>query len=228
MGKIGINGLPVLIKYGKGKRAFTAVNCFISLIQAGVNRLGDVFNITFLYNFLFYQFIGIDPVQRGPLSNLFVHLRLGKIGFVALIVSIAAITDHIDDNIFAELPAVIGSQLKHVHQGLRIFPMDVEDRRHEHFGDIGAIAGRPGIFGKSGIADLVVNHQMQGAAGAVTFQLRHVQGFGHNALSGKSGIPVDQKRQHLVQLLAGCDVLPGPGESFHHRIHRLQVAWIVH
>ena len=155
-------------------------------------------------------------------------MRLGEIGFIAFIVSITAITDHIDYDIFGKLPAVIGGQLNNVHEGLRIFPMDVEDRDHEHFGDVGAIAGGPGIFGQGRISYLVIDHQMDCAAGAVAFKLGHVQGFGHDALSRKSGISVNKKRQDVVSLPVGRDVLPGPDESFHNRIHRLQMAWIVH
>ena len=101
--------------------------------------------------------------------------------------------------------------------------MHVEYRHHEHLGHIGGIAGRAGVFGKCGVADLVVDHHVDGAPGGVAGQLAHVQGFSHHALPGKCRIPMQQQGDHLAARVIAADLLARPDNALHHRVHCLKM-----
>ena len=60
---------------------------------------------------------------------------------------------------------------------LGVVAVDVEDRRLDHLGDVGAIVAGARLGGAGGEADLVVDHDVQRAPGAVAFKLRQVEGL---------------------------------------------------
>ena len=105
--------------------------------------------------------------------------------------TVATVADQVNDVIFAGLPAVISGQLHDVHDSLRVFAVHMKDRHHQHLGNIGRISGGARIFRKRCIADLIINHDMNGAAGFVAFQLRHIQSLSNDTLAGEGGIAVD-------------------------------------
>ncbi len=67
---------------------------------------------------------------------------------------------------------------------------------------------------------------MDGAAGGIAIELREVQCFGHHALSGESGVAVDQQGDHALAMVVAEAVLLGAHDAFDHRIDRFQVAGI--
>ena len=78
-----------------------------------------------------------------------------------------------------------------MQDGFGIFAVHVKDGYHQHFGDIGRVSGGTCIFGKRSITDLIVDDYMNRAAGFVSFQLGHIQGFSNDALPGKGSITMD-------------------------------------
>ncbi len=142
--------------------------------------------------------------------------------------TVPAITDQVDDHVLAEAVTVVGRQPGHVNHGLRIFSVDVENRYHEHFGHIGGVAGGAGILGQGGVADLIVDDDVHRPTGPIALQLRHIQGFCHHSLPGEGRIAMQQHRKDRLVAVGCQQILPGPGDAFHHRIHRLQVAGIAH
>jgi hypothetical protein len=76
-----------------------------------------------------------------------------------------------------------------------------------------------------GEADLVVDHQVHGAAGVVAPGLRQRQRLHHHALAGKGGVAVHQHRQHLRRLVAAA-VHARLDRAFDHRVDDLQVAGV--
>ena len=107
---------------------------------------------------------------------------------------VAPVADQIDDHIFAEFRAVIAGKFNNVNHAFRVFSVHVKDRYHEHLGNVGGVSRGTGIIRQRGIANLVVDNNMNSAPGAVSFQLGHIQSLGHNTLTGKSGVTVDEKR----------------------------------
>ena len=84
----------------------------------------------------------------------------------------------------------------HMHHRFGIVAIHMEDRRLHHQRDVGAIGRGARIDRRGGEADLVVDDEMDGAAGAEALGARHGETFRHHALAGERGIAVDQQRQH--------------------------------
>ncbi len=80
---------------------------------------------------------------------------------------------------------------------------------------------RPAVGGE---ADLVVDDQMNGAAGGVAIELRQIQRLRHHALSGKGGVAVHQERDDALALRVAQPILLRPHDAFHHRIDSFQMA----
>ena len=70
----------------------------------------------------------------------------------------------------------------------------MEDRRLHRKSDIGAIDAAAAIERIRREADLVIGDHMNGAAGRVAFELRHLQNLGHYALADERRIAVNQNR----------------------------------
>ena len=80
---------------------------------------------------------------------------------------------------------------------------------------------------RGGEADLVVDDEMNGAAGAETFGAAHREAFGHHALTGKGRIAMQQKRQHARPLHRVAQLpLLGARLAQHHGIFRFEVGRI--
>ena len=106
--------------------------------------------------------LGLDEV---------VHERLGHRGVVALVVPAAAIADEVDDDIPVELLAVGEGELRHADDRLRVIAVHMEDRRLDHLGDIRGVDRCATFAGGRREADLVVDVDMNGAAGAIGAEL---------------------------------------------------------
>ncbi len=153
-----------------------------------------------------------------------VHLRVGHLRVVALVVPAPAVAHHVDDDVLAELLPVGEGQLRDLAHRLRVVPVDVEDRRLDHPGHVRAVQARPRVGRGRGEADLVVDHHVHGAAGAVAPKLGEVQRLGHHALARERGVAVDRHRQHREAVLAEVQpVLLGADYALQHRVDRLQV-----
>src|SRR5262249_20062121 len=95
-----------------------------------------------------------------------------------------------------------------------------------HLGHVGAVRRRTGVAGSGGEADLVVDNDVQGAAGGVAGQLGQVERLGHQTLAGEGSVAVDQQRNAPAPLRIAKEVLLGAGASFDDRVHGLQVAGV--
>ena len=102
----------------------------------------------------------------------------------------------------------------------------MKDRHRQHLGDVGGVGGRAGLGRGGGEADLVVDDDMDGAAGLVAVESREVEGFRYNPLAGKGGLAVDQHRQDLLPAAGAGETLPGPAFADHHRVNSFEVAGV--
>jgi hypothetical protein len=68
--------------------------------------------------------------------DLGVHQGLGHRRVVALVVTEAAVAEHVHHHVLAELLAVLDGDLGGEHHGLRIVTVGVEDRRLDHQGHV--------------------------------------------------------------------------------------------
>ena len=201
-----------------------APDLFQDLVQLLVERLGD--RLGFLAGELagHHELLGVQLADADPILDLLVHDRLGEAGLIALVVPVTPVADHVDDHILAERRPEVERQLGDGDHGLRVLAVDVEDRHLDHLGDVGAVRGRPPLAGRGGEADLVVHHDMDGAAGLVTRELREVQRLGDQALAGEGRIAVDQDRQAQPAIPVLEPPLLGPHPPLDDRVDRLEMA----
>ena len=130
------------------------------------------------------------------LADRLVHQRLGERGLVALVVPEATVAEHVDDDRALELLPKLGGDFGRVHHRLGIVAVDVENRRLDHLGDIGRIGRRPRIARIGGEADLIIDDEVHGAAGAVPAQSRQTEALGDDPLSGKGRVAGNEQRHH--------------------------------
>ena len=143
------------------------------------------------------QLLGVDLQRRRMGADRRVHQRLGEGRLVALVVAEAAVAEHVDDHRLVELLPVFGGDLGGVHHRLGVVAVGVEDRRLDQLGDVGRIGRGARVARVGGEADLVVDDEMDRAAGAVALQPRQAEALGDHALAGEGRVAVDQQRQHL-------------------------------
>src|SRR5262249_36623414 len=109
----------------------------------------------------------------------------------------------------------------HCLRGIRIHG---EDRRLEHLGDVAAVHRRTRITrGGGGEADLVVDDQVNGAAGVEGARLRQLQRLHHHALPGEGRVTVDQDWRDTRITDVATPLLACAHRTFDHRIDDLQV-----
>ena len=151
-------------------------------------------------------------------------MRLGEGRFVALVVTVAAVAIKVDDHIAPEFLAEIERHLGDGDHGERVFAVHVENRRLDRLGHVRRIQRGTRVGRQGGETDLVVDHDVQRASGLVAGQLRHLEDFGHDPLSRKSRVAVDEQRQHRAALVhVAEDALARARHAFDHGIDRLEV-----
>ena len=162
--------------------------------------------------------------------DLRVHDGLGHGGVVAFVVAEAAIAEHVDHHVLAELLAVFRGDLGGVDHRLRVVAVGVEDRRLDHQGRVRRIGARARIARAGGEADLVVDDEVQRPAGAVALQPHQGEAFGDDPLAGEGRVAVHQQRHHVaasgVRLVAQQEGLLGARLADHHRVDDLEVGGV--
>ena len=114
--------------------------------------------------------IRVDLDHARMLGDALVHQRLGEGRLVGLVMTVPAVAEHVDDHRLQEALAELGGDLGDVNDGLGIVAVHVEDRRIDHLGDVGRVGRRAREAGRRGEADLIVDDEMDRAAGAVAAQ----------------------------------------------------------
>ncbi len=173
------------------------------------------------------QLFGIDVERGGMGVYRLVHQGLGERRLVGLVVAEAAIAEHVHHRVLVEHLAEFDGDARGVYHRLGIVAVDVDDRRLHDQGQIGAIGRRARMLRRGGEADLVVDDEMNGAAGAKAPGAAHGETFGDHALPRERRIAVQEKRQHgfaargIAQLL-----LLGAHLAEYHRVGCLQMRGI--
>jgi len=79
---------------------------------------------------------------------------------------------------------------------------------------------------RGGKADLVIDHDMDRAAGAMPLEAREAKAFRHHALPGKGRIAMQQNGQNLGALGIVRLILLGADLAQHHRVYRFEMAGV--
>ena len=171
--------------------------------------------------------LAIDFAGRRKVLNHLVHDRLGHRRIVAFVVTEAAIAEHVDDHVLRELLTVLGRNLCGIDDGFRIIPVDVEDRRLDSECHIRRIRRGARIHRARGEADLVVDDEVDRAAGAVALEAREGEAFSYDALPREGRIAMQQqghlRRPVELALLARFRELLSARTAKHDRVHSFKV-----
>ena len=114
--------------------------------------------------------IRVDLDHARMLGDALVHQWLGEGRLVGLVMTVPAVAEHVDDHRLQKALAELGGDLGDVNDGLGIVAAHVKDRRIDHLGDVGRVGRGAREARRSGEADLIVDDEMNRAAGAVTAQ----------------------------------------------------------
>ena len=168
--------------------------------------------------------LGIDVADLFVLANRIIHQRLGKLGLITFIVAEAAIAPHVDHDIALEFLAIIDCQLASESHRFRVVAIDVQDRRLNALCHVRRVGRSAREFRSGCEPDLVVDDEVDAAAGVVAVDPCQAQAFPYNALARESCIAVDQDRQHLFVLVEiVTNGLLRAGLAQHNRVNRFEV-----
>lgn len=70
-----------------------------------------------------------------------VHEGLGVTGVIPLVVTVASVTHHVDDDVLVELLAILERESSHADTCFGVIPVDMEDRGLDGLCDIGGVVG---------------------------------------------------------------------------------------
>ena len=143
------------------------------------------------------QLLHIELPSGRQLAYPGVHQGLRLHRLLGLVVPPAAVADDVDDHILAEPHAVVRRQPRREDHGLGIIAVDMQDGRLHHLGDLRAVFGGAGVvLAAGGEADLVVEDDVDRAAGLEAPGLGHLEGLHDHALAGEGGVPMNEDRRH--------------------------------
>lgn len=97
------------------------------------------------------------------LSDLMVHLGLGKLWFIHLVMSIFPVANEIKQDVLAELPLVLYGKSDCPMHVLNMFCVDMKNGDFIGFEEVSGVFRGSGIDGFGSVAYLIVSNQMNGA-----------------------------------------------------------------
>ena len=171
------------------------------------------------------QVLCVQGAGRGQDVNILVHLRLGHRRIVSLVVTAAAVANQVNDNVATEALTVLECQACGANYSIWIISVDVEDRSLGHTRNVGGVGCGAAVVRQGGEANLVVHHNVHGAAGGVRLQVSHLQGLHDDTLASERCVTVNQDRQDRVALnaLLAVDVLLSADDTLEHGVCSLKV-----
>ena len=115
--------------------------------------------------------LGVEHAYGAALFDGSIHQRLGVAGIVALVVTMSAVADHVDDDVLLELLSILEGEFGYPNASFRIVCIDVEDRRLDQLGYIGGVLRRASSVRCGRETQLVVDDQVNRAADFVAADL---------------------------------------------------------
>ncbi len=204
-----------------GLVAFGRLKLFFQMIDEVARGLGHIIVID---HALRLQARSIDVADRGMLADLRVHQRLGERRLIALIVTEAAIAPHVDHDVAMEGLAIFDRQLARKGHRFRIVAIHMQDRCLNALRHVGRIGRAARKLRAGGEADLVVDDEVDAAAGIVTRDTGKAEAFPDDTLARKGRVAMDQHRQDLLMLAQiVAERLLRAHLAQHHRIDRFKV-----
>mmetsp|Transcript_11028 Transcript_11028/g.25863 ORF Transcript_11028/g.25863 Transcript_11028/m.25863 type:complete len:398 (-) Transcript_11028:715-1908(-) len=188
-----------------------------------VDGLGDLGQLRLGEAALGQQPLLVQLDGRQVLGDLLVHQGLREHGLVHLVVPVLAVPDEVDHDVAVELLAVLGRQLEDPRHRLDVVRVHMKDGAAKGLAEVRGVQGGPTLVRVRREPNLVVADDVDGPAGLVGVELRHLHHLVDDALPREGRVAVDDHGQHLVPRGVAQPVHLGPGLAHHQRIHRLKV-----
>ena len=135
-----------------------------------------------------------DLARRGMVGDSLVHQRLRERRLVAFVVPVAPVSDQIDQEVALEALAIGERQPRRLDAGFRIVGVDVHDRDLEPARETARVRRAVNVLGTGGEPELVVDDDVNRAAGRIPRQPAQVQRLRDDALPWKRRVPMNQDR----------------------------------
>mmetsp|Transcript_16692 Transcript_16692/g.47917 ORF Transcript_16692/g.47917 Transcript_16692/m.47917 type:complete len:764 (+) Transcript_16692:1121-3412(+) len=170
----------------------------------------------------------IDVKGGAVLLDLLVQLGLGEEGLIELVVTIAAVADHVDNDIGSPLVTVFHGRFKGGRYGQRVVAVAVEDGNIEGLAKVGAVRGRSGVNGVGGEANLIVDNDVDGTTDVEIGHTGKLHGLVDDALAGEGGVAVKEDGDAIlpVDVAIAAVVLLGAGLAGHDGVDALQMGGV--
>ena len=138
--------------------------------------------------------------------------------------AVLAVAEQVEHHVSVEALPVFGRQGHRLGHRFGILAVHVEHRATKHPSDVSAVRGRARVFGIGGEPNLIVDDDVNRAAGFICREPAQVQRLGDHALAYECGVAMDQQRQHADPVLISFSILLGADAAFDHWVHELKMA----
>ena len=135
----------------------------------------------------------------------------------------AAVAEDVDDDIVVKALTEFGGHAADMHHRFRIVAIDVKNRRLDDLCRVRRVGRGAGKARAGGEADLIVDDDVNRAAGAVAPEVGKLERFRHHALAGEGRIAVNEDAHRYFALLVTDLHLLGPHLTQHHRVDRFEM-----
>mmetsp|Transcript_9705 Transcript_9705/g.32459 ORF Transcript_9705/g.32459 Transcript_9705/m.32459 type:complete len:488 (+) Transcript_9705:1026-2489(+) len=169
------------------------------------------------------QFRGIQLQDRRVSSDLRVCQRLSEGRLVQLVVPMSPVANNVHHTVLVKGLSPFRSDPADVDHGLDVIAVDVEDRRLDTLGYVGAVVGRSGGTRVSGEPDHVVDDDVDCAPSCICWDLRQLHHFCYNPLTTEGSVTMQQHSHDSLHLLVVDEELLRPRLPYDDRVHSLQV-----
>ncbi len=172
----------------------------------------------------FGELAAVERAHARMLADRAVHHGLRRGRLVGLVVTEAPVGDEVDHDVLVEHLPVAQREPDRSDRGFRIVAVHVEHGRLDHLRDVGAVRRRAAVARIARReADLIVDHEVHGAARVERARLRELERLRDDALARECRVAVDQHGQHLLAERIAAPVLARAHRALDDRIHDLEV-----
>ena len=161
---------PRAVNGRRGVGRLEVFGVFESFVEALAEVGGQGVDFRLSHDAGFDEAFGVEFADGGMAFDFARHHGLGHRGIIEFVVAAAAVTDEVNDHIAFEFLTKGHGEACGVHHGFGVVSVHMENRGLNGFGDVGGVTGEAAIAGVGGEADLVVDDDVQRAAGAVGFE----------------------------------------------------------
>ena len=180
-----------------GLVGFVVFACFKLIIQMRLERRFHVFDLTLRDQTVLDQPLCIQAKRGFMRFNLLVHDGVCEHRFIPLVMTKAAVTNEVDDDVFVKLLTKLCRNFCSVYNRLWIIAIHMKNWRFNNQRVVRRIRRRTAEVWCSRETDLVVHNDMHGATSFVTTQTRQRETLCDHALAREGCIAMQKDRHNF-------------------------------